>query len=425
MDSINRFGSLLCLIVVFTLTTSNAIADPGTLELGLKTEYTDNARLASSEEVDDFKNTASMAIDKADQFGRLDSYLVGDIEFYTYANSTYSNNLDSNLLWNGTYNIRPETLTWGISDELSEVIIDSREANTPDNRTTRNIFTTGPNYTLNLGQTNHADFTGEYQRVDYKTVGDDSDRFRFLTSLTHLMSEHQQVSANYNWTKTLYGSERELYRNEISGSYRYSYLNYYFDGAYGVTHLKGRSGAATEETDANTWNLSFRADTSRTANIAITYSRELDDSSNLFDPRYNDTIINLNETNVVLLTEWSVLFQKSFSNNAKLDTKLYHNLTEYLISNNDEERNGVKIDYKYPLYDRVTLGFSGEYQRVEFTPSLRTDDRYDVSISSGYEYIRNLFFTAELAHNLQDSNSALHNYTENTVMVGVRYLPTF
>ncbi len=426
MDRINCFVYLLsALLVVFTFTVGKVFADPGTLELGLNTEYTDNARLAASDEVNDFKNTASLTIDKTDQFGRLDSYLVGDIEYYTYNNDTYSNNLDSNLLWNGTYNIRPETLTWGISDELSEVIIDSTEANTPDNRTTRNIFTTGPNYTMNLGQTNFADFTAEYQRVDYKTVGDDNDRFRFLTSLTHLISSQQQISANYNWTKTLYGSERELYRNEISGAYRYNYLHYFFDGSYGITHLKGHSGTTTEETDANTWNLSFRADTSRTGSVSISYSRDLDDTSNLFDQSFEDSIINLTETNVVLLTEWSVLFQKSFSNSSKLDTKIYHNTSEYLISRTDEERNGVKVDYTYPLYDRVTLGFSGEYIKVDYTPSARSDDRYDVSVGTGYEYIRNLFFTAVLTHKLQDSNSAQHNYTENTVVVGVRYLPTF
>lgn len=410
------------LLVMFA---SSVAADPGTLSLGLDTEYTDNARLSASNEEDDFKNTASLSIDKRDQFGRLDSYLVGELEYYTYANDTFANNLDSNLLWDATYNIRPGTLTWGISDALSEVTIDSSEPDTPDNRTTRNIFSTGPSYTMNLSKVDYADFTAEYQRVDYKTEGDDNDRFRFLTSLTHLLSPRQQVSANYDWTKTLFGSERELYRNQISASYRYSYSNFYFDGSYGLTHLKGRVGTTTEETDSNTWNVTLKADTSRTSNIGLTYNRELNDSASGFDQRYEDTIINITDTSVILLTEWSLFYTKSFANNSAFDGKIYHNISEYLIENRDEERNGIDLGYRYPVFHRLTLEFSAGYSQVDYTPSARADEQYDISVSTSYEYIRNLFFTAELARTAQDSNSATNEYEENRASIGLRYIPSF
>ena len=419
-------GLLLALkVVLLTSITGGVLADPGTLELGLKTEYTDNARLAATDEVEDYKNSASISIDKKDQFGRLDSYLVGELEYYSYANDTFANNLDTNILWDGNYNIRPGTLTWGISDALSEVTIDSSEPDTPDNRTRRNIFTTGPAYTMNFSKVDFANFNAEYQRVDYQTDGDDNDRFRFMSSITHLLSEKQSLSASYNWTKTLFGSERELYRNEVFGSYRYNYAHFYFDGSYGITHLKGRVGTTSEETDSNTWNATLRTDLSRSSTLGLTYNRELNDSASGFDQRYEDTVINITDTSVILLTEWSLFYRKSFSNNSNFNGKIYHNVSEYLIENRDEERNGVDLGYSYPLYQRLTLAFNAGYSQVDYTPSARTDDQYDLSIGTSYEYIRNLFFTGEIARTVQNSNSALNEYEENRVMIGVRYVPSF
>ncbi|WP_250658257.1 outer membrane beta-barrel protein [Alkalimarinus coralli] len=414
----------LPLIAVWSLAHA-VYADPGSLEVAFDTEYTDNARKSASGEVDDFKNTASLTINKTDRFGRLDSSIVGDIEYYSYANDTYSNNLDSNLLWDGRYHIRPGTLTWGISDELSEVTIDSSQPDTPDNRTTRNIFTTGPSYTMQFNKVDSANLTAEYQRIDYKTEGDDNDRFRILPSFTHLLSDHQQVSLNYEWTKTLFGSERELYRNELSLSYRYSYLNYYFDGSYGKTHLKGRAGSTTEETDSNTWNATLSTDLTRTSSLAITYNRELNDSASGFDQRFEDAVISINNTTVILLTEWSLTYDKAFSNRSSLNARIYHNISEYLIDKSEEERNGVEAGYNYPLMPRLTVNVNAEYQQLDYTPSARSDDLYEISIGTDYEYIRNLFFTAELAHTLQESNSLINEYAENRVMLGVRYIPTF
>ena len=432
MDKTNRIDSLfvkltllVTSVVSITSIAGNVFADPGSLELGLKTEYTDNARLSSFGEVEDFKNSVTVTVDKIDQIGRLDSLLVGELEYYSYANDTFSNNLDANLLWDGNYNILPGTLTWGISDQLSEVTIDSSEPDTPDNRTSRNVFTTGPSYTMNFSKVDFANFTAEYQRVDYKTDGDDNDRFRLLSSITHLLTPQQKVSASYNWTKTLFGSERELYRNEIFASYSYNYSYFYFDGSYGITHLKGRAGTTTEETDSNTWNATLRSDLSRTSSLGLTFNRELNDSASGFDQRYEDTVINITDTSVILLTEWSLFYNKSFSNNSTFDGKIYHNISEYLIDNRDEERNGVDIGYSYPLYHRLTLQLSAGYEQVDFTPSSRTDDQYDMSVGTSYEYIRNLFFTAELARTVQDSNSAINEYAENRVMIGVRYLPSF
>lgn len=412
-------------LTIIVSTVANVNADPGTLELGLNTEYTDNARLSATGQESDFKNTASVSIDKSDQFGRLDSYIVGDLEYYTYANDTYANSLDANLLWDANYNIRPGSLTWGISDELSEVTIDSSQPDTPDNRTRRNIFTTGPAYTMNLSKTDFANFTAEYQRVDYQTDGDDNDRFNLFSSLTHLFTPQQQASVNYDWTKTLFGSERELYRNQVYLSYRYSYLQFYFDGSYGITHLKGRAGTATDETDSNTWNATLRTNLTRTSTLGLTYNRELNDTASGFDQRYNDSVINLTETSVVLLTEWSLLYTKNFSNNSALDGRIFHNVSEYLISSSDEERNGVEIGYSYPLLHRLTVGLNAEYQQIDYNPSARTDDKYDLSVGTSYEYIRNLFFTAEIARTQQDSNSPINEYEENRVSIGVRYLPTF
>lgn len=418
-------STLLSSLLVSASWVHSVSAAPGTLELGLDTEYTDNARQSATGEVEDFKNTASMAINKSVEYGRLSSFIAGDLEYYHYVNETYSNNLDANLVLDANYSIQPEKLSWGISDEISEVTIDSSEPETPDNRTTRNIFTTGPSYTLRFNQVDSANVIAEYQRIDFKTDGDDNDRFRVLSSLTHLISSEQQVSLNYEWTKTLFGSERELYRNELSVGYRYSYLDYYFDGSYGITHLKGRAGTTTEETDSNTWNATLRTDLSRTSSLGVTYNRELNDSASGFDQRFDDVVINISNATVILLTEWSVNYDKSFSNSSSLNARVFHNISEYLIDKSEEERNGVELGYNYPVMPRLTLNMSAEYQQVDYTPSSRSDDLYDVSIGTSYEYIRDLFFTVELAQTLQDSDSPTHEYVENRVQLGVRYFPSF
>ncbi|UZE97964.1 outer membrane beta-barrel protein [Alkalimarinus alittae] len=432
MDKNNRLAPLFAKlswvtpsVLLSVSLVAGVSADPGTLELGLTTEYTDNARKSASGEVEDYKNSASIRINKSDQFGRLDSSIVGELEYYTYANDTYSNNLDSNLLWDASYNIRPGTLTWGISDELSEVTIDSSEADTPDNRTTRNIFTTGPSYTKQLSKVDTLNLTAEYQRLDFKTEGDDNDRYRFISSLAHQFTAQQQASINYDWTKTLFGSDRELYRNELSLSYSYSYLTYYFNGSYGITHLKGSTRTTTQETDSNTWNATLRTDLTRTSNLSLTFNRELNDTLSGFDQRYEDTVINISTTSVVLLTEWSVNYQKTFSNNASFDGKIFHNISDYLIDKSSEERNGVELGYSYPLYSRLTLGFNAEYEQIDYDPSAREDEKYDLSIGTSYEYIRDLFFTVEIARTEQESNSPTNEYQENRVMLGVRYFPSF
>ena len=114
--------------------------------------HTDNATRVNSDEISDTIGSIGGHIDLTRDGSRIDGRLRARGSYRDYFDNTYN----SEFLGSGAAELRigliGETLTWSVDDTFGQVLSDSLAPSTPENRENVNIFSTGPDIRLPLGQ---------------------------------------------------------------------------------------------------------------------------------------------------------------------------------------------------------------------------------------------------------------------------------
>ena len=418
----SRKGVRLLVVAISTLTFSS-IALGVDVKTSLKTEYSDNITKTENHQVDDFEHSVNLFISTEDRYGKFDNSLLADFSYKTYQHDTFSNDLETELKWDGVYHILPNFFTWDIRDEISEVVINTAQVNTPDNRERRNVFSTGPRIDYKITKLDSLNLSGLYQRTDFQTEGADSDRLRADSSWSHVFSDRSTGGLNYRWSKTEFSRGRNIYNAEATVFTKLSNLQNTLDLEYGLVDVKSKDTNDQQDTDSSTWDARYTRRIDASSNLSLSYLREVGDTSTSFDALVDGSYIDISDIDIVRVTEWGIDYTKSFSSRSRASVRLYDDEVVYLETGDVEERSGIDIRLTRPIRPTLSVNFDANYEHSTFKDLDRKDDRYDVAIGLSKSFYKNLSLALETGIEEQDSSQPLNDYTEWTISAELTYIP--
>lgn len=126
--------------------------------------------------------------------GRLDVDLTADLQYRTYTDDTYDDELIGGLDGRLSYAFVPDRFEWVVENNFGQSFIDPRSVETPDNRQNLNYFTTGPTITLALGSRTELALSGRWSDVDYEDSELDSQRVAGVVQLNRAMSDASSLA---------------------------------------------------------------------------------------------------------------------------------------------------------------------------------------------------------------------------------------
>lgn len=158
--------------------------------------YSDNIRRDSANEVSDTSAQAGLKLNLIQEKRRVSANVAADLEYLTYLDNTYDDELRGGL--DGTVNFAfvPDRLSWTVQDNLFQSFIDPGQVDTADNRQATNYLTTGPNISLPLGSRTDLGIEARWSDVSYETSKLDSQRYSGAVRLSRLLGENTSLSLN-------------------------------------------------------------------------------------------------------------------------------------------------------------------------------------------------------------------------------------
>jgi hypothetical protein len=130
--------------------------------------HTDNATRVNSSEITDTIGSIGGHIEVSGEGSRISGRLRGNGRLRSYFDDTY----DDDFLGSGAadlqVNLLGEALTWAFSDEFGQVLTDTFEPSTPDNRENLNVFSTGPDLRIRLARGTEAVIRGRIEDASYE-----------------------------------------------------------------------------------------------------------------------------------------------------------------------------------------------------------------------------------------------------------------
>jgi len=416
-----RSVSTVGLTVLFGGGVVPALAGQTELLTGLDTRFTDNARKSSSNEISDLESRAYVNAGYTSDPGRCNSDFSGTLGYRYWQDSTFDNESYAEMDFAGDCELANQ-LYWDAANTLREVNQSSREGDTPDNRTRKNVFSSGPRYVWRLNNTNWLTLSALYQNTEFSEPEEsDSERYTGSVAWSHAFSQALSSGLSTSYSRTEYdtGAEVDVTSARVTFSKLWATMN--VSGAIGASEIETRFGTTTQTSDGLVGELDLTRSLTPSAEWFLRAARELTDRTSTFDFRFGEFQFSLQDSISVEVTSIATGLSKRFSDSGLLTVEAYANQSDYLQSNEQEDSTGLNLRYSRPVAERTnaSLGLGYDYQTYA---SDDVDDRR-ARLELGMEYLasRDLSLNARVGHESKISDLPTSEYEENWVLLGLEY----
>lgn len=256
-----------------------ALADVSyTVEAGVG--QSDNVTRVETGEVEESIGTAGLRLMIDTASPRLTSLVNVDADYRHYFDGSYDDEIvgtgDATL----NFNLVPGRFTWLVQDSFGQALSDPFAPVTPETRENVNYFTTGPTFSMRLGDAAAVDLFGLYSNSQYERSPFDSSRVMggltlsregrqagglSLSLVTDSVEFDDQVGADFKRDSVFLGYSITGARTEI-------------DLEAGYTWLRPDAGT---ESDAPRLRIDVTREVSASSTLALSLGTQLTDSSEM------------------------------------------------------------------------------------------------------------------------------------------------
>lgn len=426
MDRLRNSGKIHCtryltFIVFVGVGSQHVSAAPVTVSGGVESIYSDNVTQSATSEVSDTETRVTLSVQHRSDPGRCVSETGGSLGYGVWADSTYDPETYADLAFSGLCELRPG-LSWQLSDTLSQVQQDSRGTDTPDNRTLKNVFRTGPQYVIPISSRDQINLSINYENTEFREPEEtDSERYIGSAGWNHLFNSTLSGGISFTVDRAELDTGGEIDTDSASVNWSKAWAATRFRGSLGFSELTSRFGSFEQSSDGWIGELLLERDVTSSLAFFFEASRELTDQTSDFDIRFQDFVFNLRETTEVEVTAVSSGLNKRYSNNADLSVRLYANRADYLRTDDREDVAGLNLAYSQPLRPLLSIQLSGDYEYSRFEVDSRDDRTLRLRTGITYSATSDLDFKAQIGHENRESDFPTNDYEENWVSVGVNY----
>ncbi len=450
-----RIGSVFSAAVFGTVISFNIAAAVYGLDttagIAASVEHSDNVGRSVDNPQSDLESTISLDVGVTGTTAALDT-AVGYV--FTARDFKKDSQTDDEVVDGSariTWTPLPERFAWDLTHNVSDTVRSNALADIPDNRQQRNIFSTGPNFTVRLSPVDL--LAAELRYIDVSiedsndansgvdisdTRGQNGDSERQIGRLlwTHNLSavsnflakaeyEDVKADADVSYTRLLVGYGAQL-RN---GNYEI------FIGANSV------EPETAEKFDASVIQIAFAHDFGGHG-IDITLIKEVTDTSlgfgasNLHSESFNPRDTNFDKFSIVERQRADLTYRNFLICSvctirllAFFDNQDYKNPPESqvpgsLIRLGDQKLYGFSAGLVYAISGDLDLLADASYELTDFTDDPQELELESTSYSLGINYnaLRNLSFGLRVSQTTRDANVEGFDFDELRGGINLRYI---
>lgn len=360
--------------------------------------------------------------------------IFAQASYYDYQDDIFDDesvyNLNSSLLWT----ISPQRFTWTVEDAYEEKRISATTADTPDNRTDVNVFSTGPDLYLRLNPVNTLAFGARAENVSAGESNIDNDRLNASARWLYEANSYSTYSLNLEATDVNYDdsiTNTDYARRDffVRADYRPSRSQYLLD--YGATKINPDRG---EELDGTLTMLSWIRQLTNESSFGLSASREFADTGtdilaastaaglSMGTPVSTTTTLSSDVvTGDVYYAKRANLFYTrrggSFWVNLSASTQ---DLDFETTAQDRKEKIGfLELDYFYT--GTTSIKFFTEQTRIEYLNFFREDTDRNSGIRLGYRVSRRIGLELEGRRVDRTSTDPTAEFEENRAFLSIIY----
>lgn len=421
----------LVLALILTAFSSGAAlkAEPLTLSGGLNNRFSDNVTLDPTNEIRDIESRINLILAHQTDPGRCTARTAADVGYGVWYESTYDPEDYASVDFAGACELA-RGLSWEVSDNLRDVAQDLQAGDTPDNRARKNVFLTGPVYTLMLGELDQLTFSAKYQNTEFSESGNtDSERYIGTASWNHTFSQTLSGGLQVSTNRAELDTGAEIDTDTASVLFSKSWQASRLLGSIGASQVESRFGGNVRTSEGVVGDVFLERDINPVTQIYIHGSRELTDQTSDFDIRFGEFVFNLQEITVVEVTAIDAGLARQFSDGAQLKVGVFANRSDDIaidgVDGADgvdqvEDSVGLTITYSRPVSELVTFQSGARYRYRTFDQQVN-DETYSADVGLNYQLSQDLSINGRIGHVARDSELNANEYRENWVSLGLSY----
>jgi putative beta-barrel porin BBP2 len=399
----------------------HAVAATSSLSGGIDNRYSDNSRLVADNEESDLETRVNLNFGYLSDPGKCTSAVDMGLGYGYWLQDT----VDPEVYTNGTLSGQCELahgLMWQASDRISQVTKDTRQADTRDNRTRKNVFRTGPVYTMQLTRVDQLQFSATYENTEFEEPEEpDSDRVTGTAAYNHSFSNTLQGGLSASAQRTELDTGEELDRESVSVTASKAWATIRVSGSIGVNRLETRLGNQEVSDDGITGSLNLVREINPTSTFTLNASRELTDQTSTLGFQFEDFNFNLTETSAVEVTVVRAGYNTGFSDGSSFSTTLSASRSDYVQTDNREERIGIDLRYSRPVTELLSWFTNAGFEHRRFEDEGSEDYLARLSAGLDYQLTARMDIRSAIGHQQKTSDVASREYDENWVSVSLNY----
>lgn len=419
-----RTTALWCAVCA-VLSATTAAAATASFDIGA--ERSDNIARTATNEQAETTATARGALALSVERPRLKGNVNADLRYRSYLENTFDDEIIGGTNVNLELALVRERLAWLVQDNFGQVARDRRAVETPDNRRNLNVFSTGPNLTLPLGNRTSLNVGGQWTRADYEDSDLNNESVKGSVGLSRQLSEQTSLSVYGTGTETDYGG------NLLFQTYRIKSAFLRFD-ANGARTTLSADGGYTEASRGDVSNggvlahLNISRKVGAYSSLGLTAGSEFQDTAAQFRldqtqlgvvPGNQDTVVagDVFRSNYVFLTFGTQRDRTSFNVGVNA-TRQRHEAQSNL--DRDFVRGTVSLSRR--ATERVDVELHGAYIDEDFVGAgAVTFKEWSAGAGVRLQLSQSVGMRLSVNHYDGSSDDGSRNYQENRAYLGFGY----
>ncbi|SNB55479.1 Putative beta-barrel porin 2 [Marinobacter sp. es.042] len=418
-------GKRLSLLIVgflcFDLLANSASAAPLTLSGGLINKLSDNTAQSSSNEITDIETRANLRVSHLSDPGRCSSETLADLGYGIWHEKTFDPETYTSLDFQGGCDLG-RGFSWELSDNLRDVALDSGGTDTPDNTTRKNVFRTGPSYTLSFTQIDQLQLSAKYENTEFSEPEEaDSERYVASAAWNHLFSQSLSAGISLSTNQAEFDTGAEIDTDVASVIFSKTWSTTRIAGSLGVSQIESDFGGSSQSSDGWVGNIELERDINPVTLFYLNASREFTDQTSDFDIRFGEFVFDLRELSEVEVTAIDTGVRRRFKDASQLEISVFANRADYIRANETEDGLGLSIGYRRPVIPLLTFNSTLRYQYETFDVDNVDQETASLDAALTYELTRDLGITGRIGHTTRTSDAPTSEYEENWILIGLDY----
>ncbi|MCM0611818.1 outer membrane beta-barrel protein [Marinobacter sediminum] len=394
------------------------------IQAGQDARFTDNARKSASNETSDLESRTYLTASYITDPGRCAATFTGTLGYSDWLDNSFDSEAYASMDLASQCEVATG-LYWHLDNNLREVTQDSTKSNTPDNRTRKNVFSTGPRYLWRLTDLDTVTFETKYQNTDFSEP-EETDSKRYIGSVdwTHLFSQTFNGGLSVSYSSTELDSGDEIDVQTMRATFSQLWSTTILSGAFGISEIESRFDSnlgSNSKSDGWVGELNLIREVTPTTDWYLKGARELTDRTSSFDIRFGEFEFNLREAITVEVSTLSTGINKQFSDQGNLTVDLFANRSDYLESDQLEESVGLNLGYSRPVSEKMSGSTAFRYQYSKFEQDKVDDEAARIQFGLTYQASRDFDIATSFGHEWKESDVASREYDENWVLIGLKY----